>query len=598
MNSVTAEFLPKTKPADVEFIPASRHPLAPIAGPLHARRLVIAESPEARGDFCAQANVSADGAGVGREAFAKIRAAADRGQPYAIVFVDEASEEMPDELLALDPQLQVVICTSRPSDWRERLLAKPERSDRLVILKKPFDSIETVQLTCLLAAKWTLAREAQVRAGELSELVRQHHQDLRLHRERLAMISRASNDAIWDWDMVADEMWWNEAFAAMFGHVQEERKGGLSRWLKRVHPEEVDRVITGLRAALDGRQSFWSDEYRFRRADSLFATVNARGQIVRDVAGKAVRMVGAMHDVTERRHAERERHELEVQLRQAQKLESIGQLASGVAHEINTPMQYIGDNTRFVREAFNDLKKVLGAGEQLLAAARAGPVSPAVIAEMEAAKKNADLDYLSEEIPKAMGQTIEGIERVSRIVRAMKDFSQPGVEKTLLDINKAIESTLIVCRNEWKYVADLSTDFDATMPALAVMPGEFNQAVLALILNAAQAIAEKVGDGGGGKGQLSLSTRRRAASVEIRVRDTGTGIPEKIRDRIFDPFFTTKPVGRGAGQGLTLARAVIVERHGGTLSFETEEGVGTCFIVRLPLVELAGGKLSELNNQN
>lgn len=165
----------------------------------------------------------------------------------------------------------------------------------------------------------------------------------------------------------------------------------------------------------------------------------------------------------------------------------------------------------------------------------------------------------------------------------MKDFSHPGSEsKSLLDLNHAIESTLIVCRSEWKYVADLVTEFDPQLPLVPVLPGEFNQVILNLVINATHAIADVVGDGRQGKGRITLSTRCDGPWIEIGVRDTGTGIPEKARDRIFEPFFTTKGVGKGTGQGLAIARSVVVDKHGGTLAFTTETGQGTCFTIRLP----------------
>jgi signal transduction histidine kinase len=275
---------------------------------------------------------------------------------------------------------------------------------------------------------------------------------------------------------------------------------------------------------------------------------------------------------------------MEIQLRHAQKMESIGQLAAGIAHEINTPTQFIGDNTRFLRDAFTDLQKLLETYVRWMAAAQTGSVPPALLAEVESARETADVDYLSEEIPKALGQSLDGIERVTKIVRAMKEFSHPGTaEKTALDLNRAIESTLTVCCSEWKYVANLVTNFDTSLPPVPVLPGEFNQVVLNIIVNATHAIADVVGDGRNGKGTLIVSTRRDGEWVEVRLGDTGTGIPESARAKVFDPFFTTKGVGKGTGQGLAIAHNVIVEKHGGTIHFETETGKGTTFIIRLPL---------------
>jgi len=279
-----------------------------------------------------------------------------------------------------------------------------------------------------------------------------------------------------------------------------------------------------------------------------------------------------------------ERHQLRVQLLQAQKLESVGQLAAGIAHEINTPTQYIGDNVRFLKDAFRDLKSLLGDYESLLSAAKCGALSGEAILKTEAAVERADTGYLLEEIPKAIDQTLEGVSRVAALVKAMKEFSHPDTkEKNPADLNHAIQSTITVTRNEWKYVADLETDFDSSLPPIPCLLGEFNQVILNLIVNAAHAIGDAARRGGPEKGKITVQTRNFPEWAEIRVQDTGCGIPERVRTRIFDPFFTTKEIGKGTGQGLAIARSVIVGKHGGTIHFETEEGKGTTFVIRLPL---------------
>ncbi len=279
-----------------------------------------------------------------------------------------------------------------------------------------------------------------------------------------------------------------------------------------------------------------------------------------------------------------ERLILENQLAQAQKLESIGQLAAGIAHEINTPIQYVGDNTRFLRDAFQDLLHLLEEYQTLLAAGRAGAVTAEQLERVEGATRELDLDYLIGEIPAAISQSLEGVERVAKIVRAMKDFSHPGtVEKQAVDLNKAIESTITVARNEYKYVAEMVTDLDPSLPLVPCRPDEINQVILNIIINAAHAIADVVGREPAEKGTISIKTRGHGDSAEIAISDTGGGIPEKIRTRIFDPFFTTKEVGKGTGQGLAISHAVIVEKHGGTIDFETVMGQGTTFFIKLPL---------------
>jgi PAS domain S-box-containing protein len=291
--------------------------------------------------------------------------------------------------------------------------------------------------------------------------------------------------------------------------------------------------------------------------------------------GKPVGVQGIGRDITGRDVAEME-------LRHAQKLESVGRLASGIAHEINTPIQFVGDNTRFLQDSFGCLQALLNKYQEFLSTAASGTLRPDFLAEVRRAEEESDSAYLLEEIPKALTQTLEGITRVANIVRAMKDFAHPeSKEMAAADLNKALLSTLTVARNELKYVSDVETDF-GDMPLVVCNVGDLNQVFLNLLVNAAHAISDVV-KGTGTKGKIRVRTVPEGKTVLITISDTGGGIPEAIRTRIFDPFFTTKEVGRGTGQGLAIARAVVVERHKGSLTFESEVGKGTTFCVRLPL---------------
>ena len=282
-------------------------------------------------------------------------------------------------------------------------------------------------------------------------------------------------------------------------------------------------------------------------------------------------------DITDKLQAEND-------LRQAQKLESVGRLASGIAHEINTPIQFVGDNTRFLLEAFEDLKRLIDVYDRMRRAVEERKVSARLLAEIRTIAEEVDVEYLMEEIPRAAEQTLEGVGRVANIVRAMKDFARPdAMEKMPTDINDAVTTTLTVARNELKYVADVETDLDPDLPPVVCHEGSLKQVLLNLFVNAAHAIAGVCGNGDRQKGTIRVTSRREGESVVIAVNDTGTGIPMGARDRIFDPFFTTKEVGKGTGQGLAIARSVICDKHGGELTFETEEGEGTTFFVRLPV---------------
>ncbi|MGD0011886.1 MAG: PAS domain S-box protein [Terriglobia bacterium] len=291
--------------------------------------------------------------------------------------------------------------------------------------------------------------------------------------------------------------------------------------------------------------------------------------------GKPVGMQGIGRDITGR-------EEREMELRHAQKLESVGRLASGIAHEINTPIQFVGDNTRFVQDSFGGLHTLLSKYQELRDAAAAGAVSPDLLAAVRRVEEESDCAYLLEEIPKALTQTLDGVTRVATLVRAMKDFAHPeSKEKAAADLNKALLSTLTVARNELKYVADVETDL-GDLPPVVCNISDLNQVFLNLLVNAAHAISEVV-KGSGEKGKIRVRTVAEDNTVLVTITDTGCGIPEGIRTKVFDPFFTTKEVGRGTGQGLAIARSVVVERHKGTLTFESEVGKGTTFYICLPL---------------
>jgi PAS domain S-box-containing protein len=373
---------------------------------------------------------------------------------------------------------------------------------------------------------------------------------------------------------------WNLMAGKVFAHPAE---GVCGKPLDTVKiPWDGDRVRLGLERCRADGMSVRLDDLSFVRANGkegvLGLAINPRLRDGDVFLGFTI--MGA--DITERKM-------LEKQLAQAQKLRSIGQLASGIAHEINTPTQYVGDNIRFLKDAFEDLIVVLQGDEELLAAARGGVVSAELIRRLQDGRERADLEYLVSEVPVAIQHTLEGVERISKIVRAMKDFAHPGrEEKAPADLNQIIDSTVTVARNEWKYVADMQTDFDRSLPPVLCHPAEIGQVILNLVINAAHAIEDVVKQGRAAKGGITIATRRRDGWAEIRISDTGSGIPENIRHRIFDPFFTTKEIGRGTGQGLAICYPVIVGKHGGRITFDSEVGRGTTFTIGLPLGEQAG----------
>jgi PAS domain S-box-containing protein len=340
----------------------------------------------------------------------------------------------------------------------------------------------------------------------------------------------------------------------------------------RVHPDDRPTFAQALEDAVASHDV--TVECRLQLQSEKFAHVRSFMRHAPDVKGRVVR--GISIDITTQK-------KLESELYQAQKLESIGRLAAGVAHEINTPVQFVSDNCYFLRDAVAQIRDVLRVYQEIVAATTAGRLTPEhARARVEAAESAADLAFLNENMPTAVERSLEGLERVASIVRSMKEFSHPDTTAmSSADLNAAIRSTLTVARNEYKYVADVETQLGELPPVICHV-SEFNQVFLNILVNAAQAIAAVVA-GTERRGIITITTRQEGDFVVVSVQDTGVGIPEAIQANIFDPFFTTKEVGQGTGQGLSIARSVIVDKHHGSLTFESVPGVGTTFFIRLPL---------------
>ncbi|MDH5673739.1 MAG: hybrid sensor histidine kinase/response regulator [Myxococcales bacterium] len=281
------------------------------------------------------------------------------------------------------------------------------------------------------------------------------------------------------------------------------------------------------------------------------------------------------------------RRERENQL-QGQKLETLGQLAAGIAHEINTPLQFVGDNTEFVRSGLEDVLRLLASYRDRLRVYESS--QSASLRELGEIEDESDLSYLVRELPVAVAQSMDGLLRVSDIVGAMKLLAHPGSKDPFpIDINEFLKSTVTVARNEWKHVAEVHFDLEGGLPTVIAHPGDLSQALLNILVNAAHAVADLVAQRPGGeKSNIQISTKRRGSSIEIRVSDDGPGMPEEVRRRILEPFFATREMGHGLGHGLAIARVTIEDRCGGAIEVESEEGVGTTIVVSLPLEPDAG----------
>ncbi len=273
----------------------------------------------------------------------------------------------------------------------------------------------------------------------------------------------------------------------------------------------------------------------------------------------------------------------QAELLNSQKLEAIGGLAAGIAHEINTPIQYVGDNTKFVEESLNNLLNVVSASARLAAAASEANEVSGLVEAYESAARDAEVDYLATEVPNAIKESLDGIEQVAAIVRALKSFAHPGTDqKSASDLNEMITDTVAVARGEWKTAAEVDlSGLSSELPLVPVLAGPLKQVFLNMIINAVHAIEDAFAESGG-KGLITISTAENDGFAEIAIADNGAGIPPEVGDRIFEPFFTTKTVGKGSGQGLAIAQTM-VGKHDGTLTFESEVGTGTVFTIRLPI---------------
>jgi two-component system, NtrC family, sensor kinase len=344
--------------------------------------------------------------------------------------------------------------------------------------------------------------------------------------------------------------------------------------------DSVDRQAVWAKLRAGEHVDSWSIQYLTSKGEIVDGLLF--GAPIMGGDGELRGAIATVFDVTPLRTAERQRDRFEAELRLSQKLEAVGQLAAGIAHEINTPSQYVSDNLAFISESMQQLLPLLDVMPAALGNASAP--SDQAMEEYRRLLAAADLDFVRAEIPAAIQQARDGVAQIKKIVRAMKEFSHPGGEdKEAVDFNRAIESTVLVARNEWKYVADLELALDPNLPPIQAVASQLNQVVLNLVVNAAHAIADAVAKSPGSKGKIRVATVARGDQVELSIADSGCGIPQQNLERIFEPFFTTKEVGKGTGQGLAIARRVVVEGHGGSIKVESEPGKGACFRISLPV---------------
>lgn len=410
------------------------------------------------------------------------------------------------------------------------------------------------------------------RLGHITER-EQAHAELINSEARYRNLVETINEGIFIRDKDGDIIYVNNFLADLLGYSQEDLVNNpIDTFLDQKNLRIFNKQFEERRLGVSGQF-----ELSWRKKDgiTLPTLISAKPIFAED--GSFNGAIAAITDLTQRIL-------LEAQLAQAQKLEAIGMLATGIAHEINTPTQYIYANIEFLQDAFEKLAGVANQVPRILEVMKSGASTDDLVSGYEETVKEAGLDYITEEIPGAISGSLDGVNRISEIVDSMRYFAHPGKkDKVTFDVNEALKKAVTLSRNEWKYNADNVMDLDPSLPQIQGFPAEFSQVLLNLIINAAQAITGVVGETPKVKGTITTSTFNQDDWIEVRIGDTGPGIPEEVRSKIFDPFFTTKEVGKGTGQGLAIAYSVIVEKHNGSIDFETETGKGTTFILRLPV---------------
>ncbi|MFN7977218.1 MAG: ATP-binding protein [Vicinamibacterales bacterium] len=429
-------------------------------------------------------------------------------------------------------------------DHRPRTLSADEREALRLLARQVVRRLDQDRAMAALRA---LGRE---RVAHLEQL--QRYADVTAHSEqRLALVLQAVDAGVWDWDLVSGDVHFSPRFAELL-ELASDGPLPVEQLFIAVDDHELEALHAAFGDLFARRLDRLWQEFAVRTAGGDPRWLRFRGQITTwDADGAPRRAVGLVVDITR----DRKRDD---QLRAAQKLDALGGLAAGVAHEINTPLQVVSHNLDYL-------------------ASQCGQV----VATLGTVRPEDDVRALHDDVTGAIAESIDGLDRVTHIVRALKEFSHQGAAaRERVDVNQMIEHAIALTRHEWKFAAEIERDLAAGLPPVPAAAYECGQLLVNLLVNAAHAVVAATRPGA--KGRIGVVTRWLGPHVEIRVWDTGTGIPHDIRDRVFDPFFTTKGVGIGTGQGLSTARA-IVERHGGTIGFDSEVGRGTTFVVRLPV---------------
>lgn len=413
---------------------------------------------------------------------------------------------------------------------------------------------------------------------------KQAEQALASEKERLAVTLRSIGDGVITTDVMSKVIMLNQIAETLTGWVQAEAVGQDLKEILQLCNAKTDELRKDIYEHAetqgdtdDGSAFVFPLETALVSKSGGKCIIEGTCSLIKDQLNFHIGHVFVFRDITERL-------KMENQLALSSKMDSIGRLAAGVAHEINTPLQYVGDNLRFLNECFASVNELLQVYRSYAQTTPENPESKPKQADLQRKEKDVEADYLMEEIPKSIQESSSGIQRVSKLVMAMKKFSHPSQsEKKPTDINQSVEGTVVISRNEWKYHADLETNLDPALPMVPCVVDELNQVLLNMVVNAADAIKEAVEKKLIERGKITLSTAQENGFVKIIVSDNGVGIPTEIQSKIFELFFTTKPVGKGTGQGLAITHDIIVNKHGGRIDLQSDPGKGAAFTLLLPI---------------
>jgi two-component system, NtrC family, sensor kinase len=522
-----------------------------------------------------------DSAYQGEEALELVRQSLTANRPYALAFVDIRMPpgwdglETIEHFREVDPNLQTVICTAHADYLWNDMARRLGRSDSWLILKKPFDNIEVIQLAHALCQKWTASRQGEAKIGDLDRIAAQRTAEATAAYQQYRMIAETASDGIVTMNREGTIQFANTSAANIFGCSAKQLIGAS---LLQFVPDCVYPLRQATTAAGPDPVPEAGSHLDLRGKNTagtpLTLEVSFSGF---PASGGDATQTAVIRDVTERRRLESNRAH-------SRRLESIGRLAAGVAHEINTPIQYISDNLTFIERSCSALEQMFDVLQRMSGSGGLQELGRDLIAELTSVREKTKFDHLRRQMPDAVKEALEGARQVAQIVRAMNEFAHPGGEgMTTADLNHVLEITVAVSRNRWKRVAELKLDLAMDLPLIVGAPEALRQAFLNLVINAADAIEDATRTSHRGRGLISISSRRQKDWAEVRIADSGTGIPETFRPRIFEPFFTTKDVGCGTGQGLAITHAIVVQRHRGSIEFQTAVDQGTTFIVKLPL---------------